>query len=93
MPQVEIFYSQMCSLCHEAMDYFRAQGIPFEAYEIHWGKAGVVPDDNGQEFIRRCGDLDFVPQIFIDGSHIKGWHEMSQLIETGEIQKLLKDVH
>lgn len=91
MPKVEIYYAQMCSLCHKAMDYFKSKGIEFTAYEVFWKNDAWVDDDNSREMIRRCGDVDFVPQLFINDQHIKGWKTLSHLIETGEIDELLKE--
>jgi len=91
MARVEIFYAQMCGLCHEAMDYFRGRGIEFDAYEVQWKGDGWVDSENSRLMKERCGDVDFVPQIFIDGKHIKGWRTMEKLIESGEIDGLLEE--
>jgi glutaredoxin len=77
----------MCDLCHKAMDYFRERGIPVDAYELKWKGDGWEDSENARELKRRCGeDVDFVPQIFIDGRHIPGWKTLSELIETGKIE-------
>lgn len=91
MAKVEIYYAQMCGLCHKAMDYFREKGIPFDAYEVKWKGDGWEDSENAREMRRRCGDdVDFVPQIFINGRHIKGWKTLSVLIESGEIDRELE---
>jgi glutaredoxin len=89
MPKVEIFYADMCDLCHKAMDYFTEKGIAFESYKLKWTGGDWEDSENAREYKKRCGDLDFVPQIFIDGKHIKGWKTLSELIETGEIDDLI----
>lgn len=91
MPKVEIYYAQMCSLCHKAMDYFKDKGIEYTAYEVFWRNDAWLDDDNSRAMIRRCGNIDFVPQLFINDQHIKGWKTLSHLIETGEIDKLLTE--
>lgn len=88
MPDVEIFYSELCSSCHDAMDYFRARSIPFRSYEIHWSKSGMVDSEASRELRRRCGEVDFVPQIFINGRHIGGWTALSDLIERGVVDEI-----
>ena len=88
-PKVEIFYAQMCGLCHKAMDYFTEKGVPFDAYEVQWSGDNWVDSENAREMRRRCGDVDFVPQLLIDGRHIKGYRELERLIDTGEIDDLL----
>jgi hypothetical protein len=89
MPRIEIYYSQLCGACHEAMDYFAGRGIPYESYEVKWGDGDWVDDDNGRRFKQRFGTADFVPQILIGDRHVKGWKELSTLIESGEIESLL----
>ena len=90
MPKVEIYYAPMCDLCHKAMNYFTENGVEFEAYEVRWDGESWLDDDNSREMLRRCGDVDFVPQVFINDQHIKGWKTLASLIETGEIDKLLE---
>ena len=89
MPKVEVFYGQMCGACHDAMDYFTEKGVAFDAYEVKWGKDDWVDDENGRGFKQRFGDADTVPQIMMGERHVKGWKELSALIETGEIEGLL----
>lgn len=79
----------MCGLCHEAMDFFRGKEIAFESFEVFWKDGELVDDDNGRELKRRIGDVEFVPQVFIDGKSIGGWKNISKLIETGEIEEIL----
>ena len=90
MPKVEIYYAQMCDLCHKAMDYFDDKGIDYTSYEVKWSGDSWLDDDNSRELLRRCGDIYFVPQLFINDQHIKGWKSLSELIESGEIDNLLK---
>lgn len=91
MPKVEIYYAQMCGLCHQAMEYFKEKGIDYDAYEVKWKDDAWVDDENSREMLRRCGDIDFVPQIFINDQHIKGWKTLSELIETGKIDEVLNN--
>jgi hypothetical protein len=89
MPRIEVYYSQLCGACHEAMDYFGGRGIPYESYEVKWINGDWDDDDNGRRFKERFGTADFVPQILIGDLHVKGWKELSALIESGEIEDLL----
>lgn len=88
-PKVEIFSAPMCSLCHEAMHWFEEQGIPYKAYELEWEGGGFVDSPAARDLRQRVGDVEFVPQIFINGRHIAGWRSMSELIRTGEIKDIL----
>jgi glutaredoxin-related protein len=41
---------------------------------------------------RRCGEtVDFVPQIFIRGTHVAGWRKLEPMIESGEFDRLLRN--
>jgi glutaredoxin len=91
MAEVEIFYAQMCGLCHKAMDFFREQGVPFIAHEVVWTGSGWKDTPAARLMRERCGDVDFVPQILIRGKHIKGWRTLEPMIESGEILKLLRE--
>lgn len=89
MAKVEVFYSKMCGACHDAMDYFTEQGVPFESFEVKWAGDDWADDENGRGFKQRFGDADTVPQIMIGERHVKGWKELSSLIERGELDDLL----
>lgn len=80
----------MCDLCHKAMDYFADKGIEYQSYEVKWSGDSWLEDDNSREMLKRCGAVDFVPQLFINDQHIQGWKTLSELIESGEIEKLLQ---
>lgn len=92
MKKIEIFYSPMCWACHEAMDYFSGRGLEYDSYEVAWKGEELQNSENARELQRRCGNVDFVPQIFIDGKHIGGWRKLSEMIESGEIEKVLNRV-
>lgn len=33
-PQIELFYADVCTLCHKAMDFFRKRDLAFTAHEL-----------------------------------------------------------
>ncbi|MDF7825893.1 glutaredoxin domain-containing protein [Pontiellaceae bacterium B12227] len=92
--EVHIYYSKVCGLCTEAIDFLHKRGITFTAYAIEYdaAKDEFVDSDYTQEMYRRCGGpVEFVPQIFIGGHHIGGWRKMEPLIQSGEIDTLLPE--
>ncbi len=94
MPKIEIYYAEICGLCHKAMNYLKSRDLPFVAHEVHWdgGRDDWVPDETVAEMKRRAGDVDFVPQIFInDRVHIPGWRKLEPMIESGEFDRILKE--
>jgi len=88
---VEIYYSQMCGLCHEAMDYFKQNNIDFNAYEVEWKNDGWVDSENSRRMSRHCGEVSFVPQFLINGKHIEGWKTLKPMIDSGELKSLLEE--
>ncbi|HMP71703.1 MAG TPA: glutaredoxin domain-containing protein [Kiritimatiellia bacterium] len=89
LPTIEIYYADICGLCHQAMDYFRRRGLPFAAKEVHWDGEDFLPGPHRDEMVQRCGPVDFVPQIFINGHHIPGWRKLEPMIASGELDQLL----
>ncbi len=93
MPQIDIYYAEVCGLCHKAMDFFRSRELEFTAYEVEWDAEAdaFVDGENTRAMMRRCGeDLDFVPQIFINGTHIAGWRTLEPMIESGALDALVE---
>ncbi len=90
-PHIEIFYAEVCGLCHKAMDYFRGRNLEVTTREVHWDSQAdaFVDSVNTRDMKERCGDIDFVPQIFINGKHIPGWKTLEPMIESGEIEQWL----
>jgi glutaredoxin len=92
-PKIEIYYAEICGLCHKAMDFFRSLNLPFTEYEVFYDRVtdAFIDSENTREMYRRCGKpVDFVPQIFINGHHIAGWRKLEPMIATGEFDQLLQ---
>lgn len=90
-PEIIIYYAEVCGLCHKAMDAFRARDLDFTAYEIGYDgeKDEWLPSANLETLEKKIGPFDFVPQIFINGTHIAGWRKLEPLLENGEFDQLL----
>ncbi len=90
-PVLEIYFADVCTLCHKAMDYFRSRDLAFTAYEVGYDEAKDewIPSEHVEDMIRRSGPVDFVPQIFVNGTHIPGWKKLEPMIESGEFDQLL----
>jgi glutaredoxin-related protein len=75
------------------MDFFRSRELEFTAYEVEWDAEAdaFVDGENTRAMMRRCGeDMDFVPQIFINGTHIAGWRTLEPMIESGALDALVE---
>ena len=92
-PNIEIYYASVCGLCHKALEYFSHQGLSFTARAVGYDKEADdwVPSPVVDEMKQRAGDVDFVPQIFVNGHHIAGWKKLEPMIESGEFDRLLND--
>ena len=92
MVEVDIYYASVCGLCTKALDFFRERGVTFTAYAVEWDgeKEEFVDSDETREMYKRCGEkVDFVPQMFIGDSHIKGWRKLEPMIKSGEINRVI----
>ena len=92
MQQVDVYYARVCGLCTKAIEFFRSRGVTFTAYAVEWDneKERFVDSENTRTMHRRCGEeVDFVPQMFIGDTHIKGWRSLEPMIESGAIDKLI----
>ena len=50
MATIDIFYAQMCGMCHKAMDTLTERGIPFRSHAVKW-------DPEAGEFDRMMKDV------------------------------------
>ena len=94
MANVEVYYSDMCGLCHVAMDYLTENNILFDKYKLKWdAKADDWEDtDASRRLFERCGEkVGFVPQFFINDHWVSGWRELEPLINSGELHTMLQN--
>ncbi len=90
-PEIEVFFSPMCDLCHRAIDYFVQRGHAVKTHEVRWRDGEWVDSPESRRMKALCGDdVDFVPQILIDGRPVHGWRQMATMIDSGELAKLLE---
>jgi len=91
-PQIDIYYARVCGLCTKAVEFFRSRGATFTAYAVEWDgeNDAFVDSANTRAMYERCGEkVDFVPQMFLGQTHIKGWRKLEPMIESGEIDTLV----
>ncbi len=92
MPKIDIYYCRVCGLCTKAINFLRDRGVTFTAYAVEYDsqKDEFIDSGNVREMYRRCGErVDFVPQIFIGETHIRGWKKLKPMIRSGEIDALI----
>jgi glutaredoxin 3 len=83
MIEVVIYTREFCGYCSRAVSLLTSKGAQFQ--EI---PAGMDPEKR-REMIERAGGRSTFPQIFIDGKHIGGSDELSDLDRAGKLDGLL----
>jgi glutaredoxin 3 len=83
MVEVVIYTREFCGYCARALALLTNKGVAFE--EI---AAGMDPEKR-KEMIQRAGGRNTYPQIFIDGKHVGGSDELSDLERAGKLDALL----
>ena len=79
-----VIYSQpFCGYCGAAKRLLASKG--FEVKEIDV----MFDPEQRREMMERSGGRRTVPQIFIDGRHIGGFDDLSELDARGELDELL----
>lgn len=92
MPKIDIYYSKVCGLCTEAINFFHKRGVTFTAIAIEYDTVAdaFIDSEHTREMYQRCGDsVEFVPQIFIGEHYVGGWRKLEPMIATGEFEQLL----
>ena len=82
MSDIEVYSKSWCPYCNKAKALLKSKGLSYREIET------THDEVREREMVERSR-RQTVPQIFIDGRHIKGWKELSKLIESGEIDAIL----
>lgn len=80
---VELYTKFTCSFCGRAKQLLSSKGVDYVEYDITMG--GPKRD----EMVKRAPGACTVPQIFINGSPIGGYDELSALERAGKLDNLL----
>jgi monothiol glutaredoxin len=74
----------MCGFSAQVMQIFNQLGVPFEVRNI-------FADPNIRPAICAFTNWPTIPQVFIDGEFIGGCDIVTEMAQTGELQKRLQD--
>lgn len=72
----------MCGFSHQVMEIFNHLGVPYEVRNI-------FADPNIRPAICAFTDWPTIPQVFIDGEFVGGCDIVTEMYQTGELQKKL----
>ena len=74
----------MCGFSHRVMQVFNAIGVDFAVRNI-------FSDPNIRPAICAFTNWPTTPQVFVDGQFIGGCDIVTEMYQSGELQKLLED--
>ena len=82
MAKVEIYTTPFCGYCARAKGLLDSKGAAYEEMD-------VMMDEKKRTEMRERSKRSTVPQIFINGQHIGGSDELSELEREGKLDALL----
>jgi glutaredoxin 3 len=82
MAKIEIYTTPFCGYCARAKSLLDHKGAAYDEMD-------VMMDDKKRAEMRARAHRTTVPQIFINGQHIGGSDELSELEQAGKLDTLL----
>ena len=83
MANIEIYTTPLCGYCHAAKRLLSGKNASFSEIDVMGDPA------RRHEMMRRAKGRHTVPQIFIDGTHIGGYDDLSALDRAGKLDPML----
>lgn len=83
MARIEIYTKFLCPYCTRAKALLDAKGAGYEEIDVTMDRAGF------DAMVARAGGRRTVPQVFIDGRHIGGSDDLTDLDARGGLDPLL----
>ncbi|UCH54224.1 MAG: glutaredoxin 3 [Pseudomonadota bacterium] len=83
MARVKIYSTGICPLCQRAKNLFNKYQIAYDEVRVDVDRAGL------KEMLERTNHARTVPQIFIDGRHVGGFNELTELHMDGGLDELM----
>lgn len=74
-----------CGFSAAVVDVFNMLGVPFET-------RNVLEDMELREGVKKYSNWPTIPQVFVNGKFIGGCDITRELFQSGELQKLVKEV-
>jgi glutaredoxin 3 len=82
MPHIEIYTTRTCPYCHLALALLRRRKLAFVEID-------VSGDRERRAWLQKASGRDTVPQIFIGGTPVGGYDDLSELEASGKLEALL----
>ena len=81
-PDVLLYTMSWCSFCRRAKTLLKKKGV-------QWTEIDIEADSVLRQAMMEASGRNTVPQIFINGTHVGGSDELSELDGKGDLDKLL----
>ena len=84
MNKITIYSADYCGYCQRAKDLLDTLDLKYDEHNLE--DEGVLED------FRVLGEdlnVHTIPQIFIDSTHVGGFDDLNQLVQSGGLWKLL----
>jgi glutaredoxin 3 len=85
MPKVEIYTTQWCPYCHAAKALFEDKQVAVEEIDAQQPEVRMA-------MIQRAHGRRTVPQVFVNDTHLGGYHDVSALDRAGKLAPMLAEV-
>ena len=85
MASVEIYTKATCGYCAMAKRLLESKGASYTETDL------LRQPDKRAEMIERSGGRQTVPQIFVGGTHVGGFDDLSALERGGDLDPLLAE--
>ena len=83
MNKIEIYTRNLCVFCDRAKNIFKSKNLSYIEYNVY---------DNPKYLklmLERSKGKKTMPQIFINNTHIGGFHELKELIDNKKFYSLI----
>lgn len=81
-PDVLLYTTSWCPYCQRAKALLKEKGV-------EWNEIDIDAHPNNRLAMRKASGRNTVPQIFINGTHVGGSDELSELNAKGSLDELL----
>ena len=83
MPKIEMYTTAICPYCVAAKNLLKTKGLSYEEIRVDADRARF------DEMLARAAGRRTVPQIFINGTHVGGFDDLSAADRSGKLAELV----
>ena len=83
MYKIEIYTKNVCGFCDRAKQIFYSKKLSFKEFNISHNQEYL------KNMLQKSNGYMTMPQIFINENHIGGYDQLKELLDNGELDKLI----